>query len=54
MIDVGKVFMHRLKESCLQCFKENIHLPFSKIPVHLQKEVIHDIENEFGIGWLVK
>jgi hypothetical protein len=54
MTDVGKVFMHRLKESCLQHFKENLHLPFSKIPMHLQKEVIHDMETEFGTGWSVK
>lgn len=54
MMDVRKVFKHRLKESCLQCFKENIHLPFSKIPLHLQKVVIHDMETEFGTGWSVK
>ena len=46
--------MHRLKEAFLQCFKEHIHIPFSKIPLHLQKEVINDMETEFGTGWLVK
>jgi hypothetical protein len=54
MTDVGKVFMCRLKESCLQCFKEHLHLPFLKIPLHLQKEVINDMETEFGTGWSVK
>jgi len=54
MIYVRKVFKHRLKESCLQHFKEHSYLPFSNIPMHLQKEFIHDIETKFGIGWLVK
>ena len=54
MTDDGKVFMHSLKESFLQHFKENLHLPFSKIPLHLQKLVINDMETEFGTGWLVK
>ena len=54
MTDAGKVFVSRLKVPCLQWFKEHLHLPFSKIPMHLQKEVIHDMETEFGIGWSVK
>ena len=54
MIDARKVFVHRLKVSCLQRFKEHSHLPFSKIPMHLQKVVIHDMETEFGRGWSVK
>jgi hypothetical protein len=49
-----KVFMHRLKESCIQHFKEHLHLPFSKILVHLKKKVINVMETEFGIGWSVK
>jgi hypothetical protein len=39
MTDVGKVFMRRLNESCLQCFKEHLHIPFPKIPMHLQKAI---------------
>ena len=54
MTDDGKVFKNRLKESCLQRFKEHLDLPFSKIPMHLQKAVIHDLETEFGIDWSVK
>jgi hypothetical protein len=54
MSDVGKVFVNRLKESCLQRFKDHLHLSFSKIPMHLHKAVIHDMESEFGIGWSVK
>ena len=27
---------------------------FSKIPMHLQKAVINDMETEFGIGWSIK
>jgi len=50
----GKVFVNRLKESCLQKFKDNLHFSFSKIPMHLQKVVIHDMEYEFGVGWSVK
>jgi hypothetical protein len=50
MADAGKVFFSRLKVSCLQRFKEHLHLPFSKIPMHLQKVVIHDVETKFGIG----
>jgi hypothetical protein len=54
MKNVEKVFMCRLKESCLQCFKDHRHLPFSKIPMHLQKEVIDDMDTEFGTGWSLK
>ena len=54
MTDAGKVFVSRLKVSCLQPFKEHLHLPFSKIPMYLQKAVIHDMETEFGTGWSVK
>jgi hypothetical protein len=54
MTNVGKVCMNRLKESFLQRFKENIHLPFLNIPMNLQKYVIHDMETEFGTGWSVK
>jgi hypothetical protein len=54
MTDDGKVFMHRLKESRLQRFKENLHLPLFKIPLHLQKEVINDMEAEFGTDWSIK
>ena len=50
MTDVGKVFVSRLKVSCLQRFKEHLHFPFSKIPMHLEKAVIHDMETEFGTG----
>jgi hypothetical protein len=49
-----KVFLNRLKESCLKWFKYHLHLLFSKIPMHLHKVVIHDMESEFGIGWSVK
>ena len=49
-----KIFLSRLKESCFQRFKDNLHLSFSKIPLHLQKAVIHDMEIEFGIGWSIK
>jgi len=51
--DAGKMFVNRLKESCLQGFKDHLHFPFSKIPMHLQKVVIHDMETEFGTGWSV-
>ena len=54
MTDAGKVFVTRLKVSCLQQFKEHLHLPFSKIPMHLQKVVIHDMETEFVTAWSVK
>ena len=54
MTDVGKVFVSRLKVSCLQQFKEHLHLPFSKIPMHLQKAIIHDMETEFSTGWSAK
>lgn len=54
MIDAGKVFVSRLKVPCLQRFKEHLHLSFSKIPMHLQDVVIHDMETKFGIGWSVK
>ena len=54
MTDVGKVFVSRLKVSCLQRFKEHLHLPFSKIPMQLQKAVIHDMETKFGTGWSFK
>ena len=46
--------MSRLKESCLQQFKDHLHMTFSKIPMHLQKAVIHDMETEFGTGLSVK
>ena len=32
----------------------SLHVPFSKIPMHLQKAVIHDMESKFGVGWSVK
>jgi hypothetical protein len=51
--NVRKVFVNRLKESCLQWFKDHLHFPFSKIPMHLQKAVIHDMKTKFGIGWSV-
>jgi hypothetical protein len=54
MTDARKVFMHRLKESCLQRFKENLHLPFLNVPMHLKKKIIHDMEIEFEIGWSAK
>lgn len=37
MADAGNMFVSRLKVSCLQRFKEHLHLPFSKIPLHLEK-----------------
>lgn len=54
MTDVGKVFNRRLKEPCLQCFKQNLHLLVSKIPMHLQEEVIDDMDTKFGTGWSIK
>jgi hypothetical protein len=54
MSDAEKVFLNRMKESCLQRFKDHLHFPFSKIPMHMHKVVIHDMESEFGIGWSVK
>ena len=54
MTDAGKVFVSRLKVSFLQWFKEHLHLPFSKISMHLKKVVIHDMETKFGTGWSVK
>jgi hypothetical protein len=54
MSDARKVFVNRLKESCLQWFKDHLHFSFSKIPMHLHKVVIHDMESEFGVGWSVK
>jgi hypothetical protein len=54
MLDLGKVFVNRLKESCLQWLKYHLHFLFSKIPMHLQKVVIHDMDYEFGVGWSVK
>lgn len=52
--DAGKQFLNRLKDSCLQRFRDHLHLTFSKIPLHLKKMVVQDIENEFGTGWSVK
>ena len=49
----GKTFMNRLRESCLQRFRDHLHLTFSKIPLHLKNMVIQDMESEFGAGWLV-
>jgi hypothetical protein len=54
MSDAGKVFVNRLKESCFQWFKDHLHLPSSKIPMHLHKTVIQDMEFEFDVGWSVK
>jgi hypothetical protein len=54
MSDTEKVFLNRLKESCLQRFKDHLHFFFSKIPMHMHKVVIHDMESKFGIGWSVK
>jgi len=51
--DAGKTFMNRLRESFLQRFRDHIHLTFSKIPLHLKKMVIQDMESEFGAGWSV-
>ena len=45
--------MNRLRESCLQRFRDHLHLTFSKIPLHLKNMVIQDMENEFGAGWSV-
>ena len=50
MTDTGKVFKPRMNGSCLQCFKEHLHLPLLNIPMHLQKVVIHQMVTEFGIG----
>ena len=52
--EAGKQFLNRLKDSCLQRFRDHLHLTFSKIPLHLKKMVVQDIENEFGTGWSVK
>ena len=54
MTNARKMFVSGLKESCLQWFKEHLHLPFSMIPMHLQKAVIHDMETKFGTSWSVK
>jgi hypothetical protein len=54
MSDVGKIFLNRLKESCLQQFKDHLHFPFSKISLHLQKAVIHNMRTKFGVGMPVK
>ena len=48
--------MDRLREACFQIFIDHLHLPFPflKIPLHLKKMVIQDMETEFGEGWSVR
>ena len=53
-LDSGKFFVKRFKESCLQLVKDHLHFTFSKIPMHLQKAIIHDMDTEFGVGWSIK
>ena len=40
----GTKFMDRLRKACFQIFRDHLHLPFLKIPLHLKKMVIQDIE----------
>ena len=51
---VGTKFMGRLREACFQRFRDHLHLPFLKIPLHLKKMVIQHMETEFGVGWSVR
>ena len=43
-----------MREACFQIFRDHLHIPFLKIPLHLKKMVIQDIETKFREGWLVR
>ena len=46
--------MDRLRDAYFQIFRYHLHLPFFKIPLHLTKMFIQDMETEFREGWSVR